>query len=177
MYRHLNDDLLPAAFRHGTMDGGPRRHPAQHQADIVRAATLYRHGGVWVDPSFFLVRSVDEICWDKLSDPEYGAEIYAIQIQGIFVINGFLAARSGSPFVKKWAELYLHLWEGRTNSAGLSGHTLMAPVLDALGQRKTSWDDSLQIVKWSVGHDVVFDYGLQMLCWQRVVMLIDRLLS
>ncbi|KAK4494650.1 hypothetical protein PRZ48_014006 [Zasmidium cellare] len=135
----VDADVLPAAFVKSNMEGP---YVGQHSADLLRAATLWKHGGVWMDVGVILTRDLDRVCWDQLADESNSYEMCSAYVDGVTVANHFVAGRKGSEFLKKWSvelislplakltllrqQLFSHLWSARTSSAGLVNHPLLA---------------------------------------------------
>ncbi|KAI1746979.1 capsular polysaccharide synthesis protein-domain-containing protein [Xylaria castorea] len=155
---------LPDSFYNNTLDG---THAGPHSADFLRGACLYEYGGAWVDSSTFLMRTMDEICWDQLEDPASPYRVATPVISGN-LLNCFLAARKHDPFIKRWQEIFMHVWQGRSNPDGLAQHPLLAPCvphfLGNMGQ-------ILGGMGVNIAMDKLVEYGLQMVCWTRVHML------
>lgn len=68
-------------------------------------------------------------------------------------------------------DVFMHVWQGRTNSDGLSQHPLMTEIIPY-------WMQSLDLsvgpsFGLNVEMDKLIEYGLQMVCWRRVCMLED----
>ncbi|KAI0421498.1 hypothetical protein F5X98DRAFT_328503 [Xylaria grammica] len=158
---------LPDAFYNNTMDGS---HSGPHSADFLRGACLYEYGGVWADSSTFLLRTMDDICWNQLEDP---ASPYRVAVPVMFdnLLNCFLAARKHDPFIKRWHEIFMHVWQGRSNPDGLAQHPLLAPVAHHFVQNLES--SVKQDFGLKVPMDKLVEYGSQMVCWTRVTLLED----
>lgn len=121
---YISPDLLPEAYVKGLVEDdvslfGP------HSSDFLRTATLYQHGGVFVDVGIMLVRDVDRICWDKLSDPSTPYEFAVPSMFGTTTANHFSASRKGDPLIHRWNILFNELWKGRTSSIGVTSHPLL----------------------------------------------------
>lgn len=89
---------LPDTFYDKTMDG---THAGPHSADFLRGACLYEYGGAWVDSSIFLMRNMDDICWNQLEDPTSPLRV-AVPVMTDNLLNCFIAARKHDPFIKRW---------------------------------------------------------------------------
>lgn len=157
--------MLPEIFTKGTMKG-PYTGP--HSADFLRGALTYLYGGVFMDVGIILVRSLDKMCWDILSDPSKPQQISVPWMYGTTMANHFVAARQHDPFIKRWHNLFVYLWSGKDNYEGLSANPLMAftAKLDfsASRSRGFAWD-------FQVEPAVVFDYVTQVTAWLRLCML------
>ncbi|QGA12405.1 hypothetical protein EYB26_000049 [Talaromyces marneffei] len=79
---------------------GPYTGP--HSADFLRGALTYLYGGVFMDVGIILVRSLDKMCWDILSDPCNPQQISVPWMYGTTMANHFIAARQHDPFIKRW---------------------------------------------------------------------------
>ena len=97
--KYVDTDMLPVAFVRGTMEGP---YVGQHSADLLRAATLWKHGGVWMDVGVILIRDLDRVCWDQLADDSNSYEMCSAYVDGVTIANHFVAGRKGSEFLKKW---------------------------------------------------------------------------
>ena len=97
--KFLPDKLFPEAFLTGTMDGP---YVGQHSADLYKTAVLYTYGGVYVDVGVILIRHLDRMLWDKLSDPKSPYNISVCSIMPTVTINHFIASRKGDPLIKNW---------------------------------------------------------------------------
>lgn len=95
----VKEDLLPEALVTGTMEGA---HVGPHSADLLRAATVWQHGGVWMDVGCILTRSIDRICWNVLEDGKNEYEICVFWVDGPTIANHFVAGRKGAEFLMKW---------------------------------------------------------------------------
>lgn len=96
---YVSTDLLPESFVNGTMTGvyvGP------HSSDFLRGATLYSHGGVYMDVGNILIRDLDRVCWNQLADPNSPFEVATPIMYGQVMANHFVASRKGDPFIKHW---------------------------------------------------------------------------
>ncbi|KAB8606242.1 hypothetical protein FH972_025872 [Carpinus fangiana] len=63
-----------------------------------------KHGGVYMDVSTLIFRSLDDICWSALEDPKspYKVALFEYQCRKHFgqVMNNFIACTKGDPFIK-----------------------------------------------------------------------------
>ncbi|OKL63426.1 hypothetical protein UA08_01181 [Talaromyces atroroseus] len=159
--------LLPKAFVQGTLRG-PYTGP--HSADFLRASLPYLYGGVFMDVGIILVRSLDTICWDALADSATPYRISVPCMYGTTLANHFVAARQHDPFIKRWHELFVHLWDNRESCDGLSSNPLVsfAKELDFSASRRRgyAWDFQVEPI-------VVFEYIMQVIAWLRLCMLED----
>ena len=160
-------DLLPETFVKGTMDGD---YVGPHSADFLRGALLYLHGGCFIDVGCLLFRSFDDICWNELADPQSPYQISTPWMYGTLMANHFVAARRGDEFIRRWHQLFLHLWKGRTNYEGLALNPLLA-----FGLELDFAESAERGFKWEFGADpvLVFGYITQVLAWARLCMLED----
>ena len=165
--KYLPEDQLPESFVKGTMDG-PYTGP--HAADMLRGACLYLYGGVFMDVGIVLIRSLDRICWKQLEDPNSPFQVSVPWMYGITMANHFVACRKGDPFIKRWHELFVHLWVARKNSEGLIGDPLVA-----FAQELSFEDSRASKFHWdfTVSAQTVFEYITQVVAWMRICMLED----
>ncbi|KAJ7261368.1 hypothetical protein B0H12DRAFT_350591 [Mycena haematopus] len=166
--KFLSRTLLPDAFVERKMDG-PYTGP--HSADFLRGACLYEHGGAYMDVGNILFRHMDRICWDQIADPASPVHIAVPLMYGQTIANHFVAARKGDPFIKRWHDLFVHLWKGKSNHQGLLNSPLLAfgaesLSLDEARASNFTWD-------FSVEPKTIMEYITQVLCWTRLTMLED----
>lgn len=95
----VEPELLPECFKQGTMKG-PWTGP--HSADFLRGALLWTHGGVSMDVGIILIRDLDRVCWNKMTEPDSPYRIATQHMWGQTISNFFVAARKGDPFIKRW---------------------------------------------------------------------------
>lgn len=158
-------DLLPESFVKGTMDGP---YVGPHSADFLKGACPQLYGGVWMDVGCLLVRSIDRICWKQLEDPSSPFEVCVPNMYGATMANHFVACRKGNPFIKRWHQLFIHLWEGRTDHVGILESPLIsfgsAISFESAQQSNFHWD-------FKVEAKTVMEYIGQVLSWLRLCML------
>ena len=101
--RYIPPDYLPECFLHNTFEGpfvGP------NSSDIPRLPLLYLYGGVWLDVTYTLFRSLDTLVWNVLSDPTRPEELATMRamLGPRYAIgnNGFIASRKGCLATKYW---------------------------------------------------------------------------
>ncbi|KAL7809587.1 putative capsule polysaccharide biosynthesis protein [Trichoderma gracile] len=126
IYHFVEESFFPDAFNNNTMDGV---HVGPHQGDLIRLPLLWKYGGVWMDVGSFLFRHIDDICWKEIEDPsspyEMGGFVIEIRPGVDTMLNGFIAAKRNNPFIKRWHDIYLTLWRGKTNSNGFHKSPLL----------------------------------------------------
>ncbi|KAJ7095912.1 hypothetical protein B0H15DRAFT_1019941 [Mycena belliarum] len=164
--KYLPAEMLPDAFVKGIMDG---EYSGPHSADMLRGACLYEHGGVFMDVGSILFRDMDRICWDEIADPDSPIHIVVPLMYKQTIANSFVASRKGDPFIKRWHDLFTHLWKSNTNHKGLVDHPLMAPLLleNNLDESRASnfkWD-------FKVDFKTIADYVTQVMAWIRLTKL------
>lgn len=165
-------EMLPETFVKGTMDG---QYVGPHSADFLRGACLYLFGGVSMDVGIILIRSLDRICWSQLEDPSSPYNISVpwmcdTAMANTAMANHFVASRKADPFIKRWHELFIHVWKNRTNYQGMCENPLFAFMLNegfsTSQERGLNWE-------WDVTPITVFEYITQVLVWIRLTMLED----
>jgi hypothetical protein len=165
--KYLPPETLPETFVNGTMDG-PYTGP--HSADFLRGACLYMHGGVYMDVGNILIRQLDRMGWSQLENSTNPRQVCVPWMYGQIMANHFVMGRKGDPFIKRWHELFVHLWKDRTSYEGMSSNPLLsfAQGLDfsELQKKGYNWE-------FIVGPVTVFEYITQVLAWLRVCMLDD----
>ncbi|KAH9907588.1 hypothetical protein F4778DRAFT_722532 [Xylariomycetidae sp. FL2044] len=169
IYNFVDKSFFSDAFNNNTMDG-PSVGP--HSGDLVRLPLLWLYGGVWIDVGATLFRHLDDICWDKIEDPESPYEMAGFVMEmrkGVdCMLNGFIATKRGNPFVKRWHEIYVALWEGVTNARGFHKHPLLKhlPLLCPPVDQFNCPDLNVMMEAFS-------DYLAAFMCFERLRKLID----
>ncbi|KAI1100938.1 hypothetical protein F4804DRAFT_28178 [Jackrogersella minutella] len=167
----VDSSFFPDCFNDNTMDG-PSVGP--HSGDLVRLPLLWLYGGIWIDAGSFLFRHVEDICWEKIEDPETPYEMAGFVIEmrpGVeIMLNGFIAAKRGNPFIKRWHEIFKALWDGATNSQGFHKHPLLRhlPLLSPPADRLNLPGPGLNVLM-----EFFTDYLSQCMCFERLRKLID----
>ncbi|KFZ07597.1 hypothetical protein V501_06305 [Pseudogymnoascus sp. VKM F-4519 (FW-2642)] len=165
----IDSSFFPAAFNEHTMSGP---HVGPHSADLIRLPLLYLYGGVWMDAGTFLFRHIDDICWKIIEDPNtpYQMAGFVIEIRPDVdaMLNGFIAAKRGNGFIKRWHDIYVALWEGATESKGFHAHPLLRhlPLLSPPV-------DKLNCPDLGVLMEAFSDYLAHFLCFERLRKLVD----
>lgn len=164
---YIPAEMLPRTFVQGTMAGS---YTGPHSADFLRGALLYLHGGVFMDVGIILIRSLDHICWAQLEDPENPRQVSVPCMFGTTIANHFVASRKADPFIKRWHELFVHLWKDHTSYDGLSANPLVAfaTTMDFSESQKRGYN-----WEFSVEPLVIFEYIMQVIAWLRLCMLED----
>jgi hypothetical protein len=105
----------------------------QTRSNLVRLALLARHGGVWMDSTILLQRSLDEIAWDHIEEKSLDLAGFCTRShsrdQGKDVFETwFIACKQGSHLVKRWHEVYSRLWNDRYTNSGILEDPLFEDV-------------------------------------------------
>ncbi|KAK7022314.1 capsule polysaccharide biosynthesis [Favolaschia claudopus] len=168
----VSRELLPDAFVERKMDGP---HAGPHSADFLRGALLYQHGGAYMDVGCILIRDMDRVCWDEIMNPESSTKIVVPLIYGQNIANYFVAARKGDPFIKRWHNLFTHIWEGHTNHHGVLDNPLVSFGSNSALDDETEVDPRASVFKWDykVDFKIIMEYVSQVLCWVRLTTLED----
>lgn len=165
----VESSYFPEAFNNNTMDGPTA---GAHSGDLVRLPLLWKYGGVWIDAGTFLFRHIEDICWKEIENPASPIEMAGFVIEmrpGIdCMLNGFIAAKRGNPFIKRWHDIYVALWEGKTNAQGFHKHPLLRhlPLLCPPVDRLNCPNLNLMMEAFS-------DYLAAFMCFERLRKLID----
>ncbi|KAL8816634.1 MAG: hypothetical protein Q9223_004382 [Gallowayella weberi] len=186
-HRYLTPTLLPDALNNNAMTGV---HAYTHSSDLVRLALVYVHGGVWMDVGSLPFRDLDNMCWGKIEDPDSPYELagflvpYRDGTPRASFINGFIAAKKGNPFIKRWHEIFLEVWKGATESKGMHTHPLLKRDDNFLDdatlnqERSPSRQDTEPEQPWQKAHEpekrqAMADYTIQFACFDRLSRLED----
>lgn len=160
---YLDCGKFPGCFQDKAMTGP---YAPAHSADMIRLLCLAEHGGVWLDVSILLFRTVDEICWTMLLDQTNTFDMAGFVIPDVhaghqhqygFMENWFIAARPRNAWILRWYQIFFAYWQepGRRESKDVTGHNLFEH-LDFGGYR----------------HDMI-DYLAQHVAFQRLRLLKD----
>lgn len=167
---YVESSYFPEAFNNNTMDG-PSVGP--HSGDLVRLPLIWRYGGVWIDAGTLLFRHIDDICWNEIEDPASPYEMAGFVIEmrpGIdCMLNGFIAAKRGNPFIQRWHSIYKALWEeGVTNAQGFHKHPLLRhlPLLCPPVEKLNCPNLNMLMEGFS-------DYLATFMCFERLRKLVD----
>ncbi|KAJ3578607.1 hypothetical protein NPX13_g1958 [Xylaria arbuscula] len=166
---YVESSWFPECFNNHTMDGPT---VGAHSGDLVRLPLVWKYGGVWMDVGTFLFRTIDDICWRQIEDPDTPYEIAGFVIEmrpGVdCMLNGFVAAKRHNPFIKRWHDIYLALWEGVTNAHGFHKHPLLRhlPLLNPPVEKLNCPDLNVMMEAFN-------DYLAAFLCFERLRKLID----
>ncbi|KAI9737713.1 MAG: hypothetical protein M1818_005717 [Claussenomyces sp. TS43310] len=155
------------AFNNRTMTGP---YVGAHSGDVIRLPLLYHYGGVWMDAGTMLFRHMDNICWKALEDPTTPYEIAGIapgtEPGNDVIMNGVIAAKKGNGFIRRWHDVFLEVWRGRTDCIGLQDHPLLRQV------KKVEVPKTMQIT-FGIDNGLMNDYVAHALSFKRIRMLED----
>lgn len=166
----VEEEWLPEAFNKRAMNGP---FVGQHSADLIRLPLLYKYGGVWMDASTILLRDLNDICWNKLEDPEspYQMAGFGIEVRedDYTLHNYFIASRAGNPFIKHWHSIFCSLWEGpRLNALGFHKNPLFKHLKGFEPPLK-----KMNCPTVPIPNEFVADYLAQWLAFERLRALVD----
>ncbi|KAL2845900.1 hypothetical protein BJY01DRAFT_247506 [Aspergillus pseudoustus] len=169
--KYIPPEMLPETFVKGTM-AGPYVGP--HSADFLRGACLYLFGGVFMDVGIMLIRNLDRVCWSQLADPSTPYNISVPWMCETSMGNHFVASRKGDPFIKRWHELFVHVWKDRTSYEGTGQNPLFAFMSNVVaGSSFGAAEERGMIWEWKVSPLTVLEYITQVLAWMRLTILED----
>lgn len=159
------DEYLPQCMRDGT---SKNPYEAQHISDTVRLPLLFTHGGVWLDTGMMLFRDLDDICWRAISDSNDATEVATGAITEEFgteiILQCIIAGKKGDPFLKRWHDVWLQLWQGRTSTAGMCHDPLVSKVPQIHVTKE--WADS--VGEAAANDDLLNDYSVHAYAGARV---------
>ncbi|KAJ4384195.1 hypothetical protein N0V86_001042 [Didymella sp. IMI 355093] len=163
----IDPSVLPKAFVDGTMTG-PYIGP--HSADFLRGAALHAYGGVWMDVGNILFRDLDRVCWNQLADESSPYTVCVPWMLEQNIANHFVAGRKGDEFIKRWHDLFVHLWKDRTDFTGVIQNPLITFMKDfkfaEAEARGFKWD-------FKVDEQTVLGYIGQCVAWIRLTWLVE----
>lgn len=161
LFDYIPVSTIPEAIVQDAMTGP---FAGQHTADFVRTAVTYQHGGVFLDVGILLLRRLDCICWDKLSDSKSPYNMAIPSINRTNIANHFVACRRHDPFILRWHNLMLHMWRGKTDCKGT---VFLNPLFDFV--QKNSDRTAIKPLGWDFQDPVVVtDYVGQIKALQRL---------
>ncbi|KAK5625405.1 hypothetical protein RRF57_001121 [Xylaria bambusicola] len=167
----VDAEYLPDCFLRKNMTGNT---PAQHASDMIRLPLVYLVS-VWMDSGTVLLRSFDDAFWYLLENPKCPYEMFVINFhyrryEGQ-ILNGFIGARRGNPFIGRWGKVFFELWKNRTDCSGLRYH----PLIRHLGLIDGTNADRIGIggPKGNSAH-IMVDYLAQDYCFERVRLVVDE---
>ncbi|PGH02660.1 hypothetical protein GX51_04543 [Blastomyces parvus] len=165
--KYVAADMLPEAFAKGTMEGP---YAGAHSSDLLCGACLYQHGGVYMDVGILLFLDLDRMCWNTLADDNSPINVAIPGMYDTVIANHFTASRKGDPFIKRWHELFVHVWGNRTSHTGMASSPLLAYAyqLDITVAARKGYH-----FEFAVDPMTVFEYITQVLCWGRLCRLED----
>ncbi|KAK8128728.1 capsule polysaccharide biosynthesis protein [Apiospora sp. TS-2023a] len=181
VHRFVDPAYLPECFNANTMTGPIK---GQHASDMVRLPLLYLHGGVWLDVGAILFRNFDDIFWRQLEDPacpyEMAVTLFQMREHAGQCLTGFVGARKGNSFIERWMRVWLAMWQGRTDCAGLHKHPLVASMGLVAGPEKHPAPDGVGEARvFNMGDPgdfeagAITDYLALNLAYERVRLLVD----
>jgi hypothetical protein len=161
----IDPSVLPKTFVDGTMTGP---YVGPHSADFLRGAALHAYGGVWMDVGNILFRDLDRVCWKQLADESSPYTVCVPWMLEQNFGNHFVAARKGDEFIKRWHDLFVHLWKDRTDYTGVIQNPLITFMKDfkfaEAEARGFKWD-------FKVDEQTVLGYIGQCVAWIRLTWL------
>ena len=147
----------------------------QAVADLVRLALLYELGGIWLDVSCMVFCDLDDI-WGVIQDPETPHTMagYIINFrQGEYHIlnNSALFSQKGDGLMKRWRDVFLALWQGRTSPIGIHQDLLVS----WLGLARVGVSEASEgcMLKDEASKRVLNDYIAAYLCFERLILIQD----
>ena len=163
----IKSNELPDAFTHRRLTGP---YAGVHSSDFIRLPLIYHHGGIWMDAGTTLFRHVDDICWKAIEDPTTPYEISGFSVGtepgNDVILNGFIAAKRGNGFIRRWHDVFLEIWKWRDNCMGLQHHPLLRQV------KKVKVPEDIQ-KRYEVDNSLMNDYVAHALFFKRMCMLQD----
>ena len=124
VHRFVDAADLPATFA--------RLSPVT-QSEAMRLALLKRRGGVWMDASIILLRSLEDICWKSMADLEQDVILSGFCNTGWgsdhldrkdYFESWFIAARRDNAFLDEWHRVFVAYWNDRIVSSASWAHPL-----------------------------------------------------
>ncbi len=118
-----------------------------------------------MDVGNMLFRDLDRVCWDQLADENSPYTVSTPWMFEQYTANHFVASRKGDVFIKKWHDLFIHLWKGHDEFTDIIQNPLLAFVKDfkfAEGHaRGFKWE-------FQVDEATLLGYITQVVAWIRL---------
>ena len=125
-----------------------------------------------MDIGLILLRNLDSICWNALSDPQNPHGLCSIVDERTlplsFNINSFIASLPQNPFLIQWHTIFSEIWKNRTSCNGICKE----PLLQHVPQFSMN-PQFLALLGDNVSSDELSDYSAQMICFSRLIGLKD----
>lgn len=83
----------------------------QHKSDLIRTQLLIKYGGVWVDPTCYFIRPLDEWLYKYLKTDYF---FFYKPGPGRLIANWFIAAKPGSKMLIQLYNELCYYWENNT---------------------------------------------------------------
>jgi|LauGreDrversion4_2_1035121.scaffolds.fasta_scaffold974850_1 mannosyltransferase OCH1-like enzyme len=97
------------------------------KSDFVRIALLKKYGGVWIDSTVLLFKSLDDWCFNELEHNENKkimcgfwqpkaipiGKDYVFKDRDDYFENWFIATTKNNPIIEKWHFLVKKYWDNR----------------------------------------------------------------
>ncbi|WPG99932.1 Hypothetical protein R9X50_00275500 [Acrodontium crateriforme] len=165
VYQYAGPENFPECFRENKFQG---KGAKQRTSDMIRLVLLYLHGGVYMDVSCILCRSLDDICFRQIEDPSTPWEIAMMEMQSRDqpgqIINSFIACSRRNPFIKHWHDIFCNLWTDSTIQKGIHAHPLLRHLPLVQFPTEENWTAPFSAEDWT-------DYSSHMLCFERLSLL------
>lgn len=112
-------------------DDGKKVNPYVITSDFIRLELLYKHGGVWMDPSIMLHRSLDDLeeivenlgHFKVLGYTSFSQATKALRFADSLE-NFFLVAAPESELLQKWRTNFRHYWDLKTPNLSIENHPM-----------------------------------------------------
>ena len=98
LYHYINKNELPSYFYNKRI---------QHKADIIRIILLEKYGGIWLDSSIFLKKSLS-LKWDPKNYDLGGYVLSGNNVNNLIFENWFISAPKKSPLIIEWKKEFLY---------------------------------------------------------------------
>lgn len=130
VHNFVEEEFFPECFNRHTMSGP---HAGQHSSDLVRLPCLYKYGGVYMDVGIVLLRHLDDICWNTITDSSSSIELVFpsldFTLNSAKIGNFFFAAQKGNEFILRWMKVFLEVWKTKSSGEGTQLHPLLSHLL------------------------------------------------
>ncbi len=125
-----------------------------HFADICRVELLYRHGGIWLDSTGFVVSEFP----DWIAQQDFFVYLSGSIFEYSFMQNCFIRARKGAYLLAAWRAMILDYWTHENSTCDYFMHQLMFKTLVMNDARAKEYFEKMPHVNQEPTHTLWWAY-------------------
>ncbi|PSN75403.1 hypothetical protein BS50DRAFT_568065 [Corynespora cassiicola Philippines] len=152
--------VVPLAFTQRDVNG---TYSAQHTSDLIRYPLLLRYGGVYLDVGILQFGDLDWIWTQHIANPSSPYDFAGFTMGDapeLSIVNFSFMAAADNPLVERAHRILLKMWEGKSSTAGMHGHPLVAHVPLLRVPQEVEVDDEAS-GKMKIDDERMTDYAIQ----------------